>query len=93
MAKEGNDNSCGIASVVLGILSIIFASISGIILGIISLVFALKQKKIAKNKWSKAGLILSIIGIILSIIAIVASFFLVNNSDAITQLLSQYAAQ
>ena len=92
MAKEGT-NDCGTVAVVLGILSIIFASAIGIILGITSLVFAIKQNKIQKNSWSKAGLILSIIGIILSIIAIIATFLLVKNSGAISQLLSQYAVQ
>ena len=93
MAKEANDNSCGVTSVVLGILSIIFASAVGIVLGITSLIFAIKQNKISKNKWSKAGLILSVIGIILSIITIIATLLLVKNSGAISQLLSQYAAQ
>ena len=78
MAKEDkitNDNSFGTSSVILGILSIIFSSIPGLILGITALVFAMKQKKIEKNKWSKWGMLLSIIGIILSIIISVAAFY------------------
>ncbi len=69
-----SDNSFGIASVILGILSlvcalaIIFGSLAGIILAIISLIFALKQRKIAKNSWAKWGIALSIIGLILNIV-------------------------
>jgi Ni/Fe-hydrogenase subunit HybB-like protein len=86
MAKEAkkeeshkSDNSFGIASVVLGILSIIFASANGIILAIIALVFASKQQKKYANSWSRAGKILSIIGIILSILAIIISVYYLKN--------------
>ncbi len=65
------DNSFGVAAVVIGILSIVFASVNGIIFGIIGLAFSLKQKKSKKNPWSKWGAILSIIGIILSIVLII----------------------
>ena len=40
-------------------------------MGIIGLVFSLRQNKVNKNKWSRAGIILNIIGIIVGIIAIV----------------------
>ena len=78
MVKEDNkhvseDNSFGIASVILGILSILFASINGLILGIVSLIFANKQIYKHSNKWGKNGKILAIIGIILSIIAIIVT--------------------
>ena len=66
-----NDNSFGVASVVLGILSILLASLNGIILGIIALVFSQKQTAISANKWSRAGKILSIIGIIVGILTLV----------------------
>ena len=68
MAKEANDNSCGVTSVVLGILSIVLAGPGGLILSLIGLVFSTKQKKYQKNKWSTAGLVLNIIGLIISII-------------------------
>lgn len=71
MVKESVNNSSGITSVNLGILSIIFAlftPILGIVFGIISLIFGIKQHKSKKNSWSKAGMITSIIGILLSII-------------------------
>ena len=76
MAKEDSkhvsgDNSFGIASVVLGILSILFASINGLILGIVALVFANKQMQKHHTKWGKNGKLLAIIGIILSIIVII----------------------
>jgi len=85
MAKEA-DNSFGIASVILGILSIVLASVPGIIFGIIGLFFASKQKKIHANKWSKAGFILAIIGIILSVVVI---YLAVKYSSS----LLQYAPQ
>jgi uncharacterized BrkB/YihY/UPF0761 family membrane protein len=67
---ENKDNSFGVSSVILGILSIVLASANGmgIILGIIGIVFSKKQEKIGKNKWSKAGFILNLIGIILGIV-------------------------
>lgn len=74
MAKESvkNSNSFGIISVNFGILSIILGALAtpllGIILGAISLIFGLRQKKISKNSWSKAGIILSVIGILISIL-------------------------
>lgn len=86
MKKEEGDNSFGIASVVLGILSIVFSSASGIILGIVGLIFSLKQKKRMKNSWSKAGFILNIIGIILGIIILIyAAYAIANNPDIIAQ--------
>ena len=72
-------NSYGIASVVLGILSIVFASVNGLILAIIALVFANKQTNNSANSWARAGKILSIIGIILSIIAIIVSIYYLKN--------------
>jgi hypothetical protein len=69
MKKE--DNSFGVAAVILGIFSIMFASLNGIILGIIALIFANKQQKLFPNHWGKYGKVLSIIGIILSLIVMV----------------------
>ncbi len=73
MAKEAENktNDFGLASVILGILSILFASAPGLLLGVIGIIFAQKQKKHFKNKWAQWGLILSIIGIILSIVVLV----------------------
>jgi vacuolar-type H+-ATPase subunit I/STV1 len=77
--NSGNDNAFGIASVVLGIFSIVFASINGIILGIIGLIFAIKQQNKTPTSWGKAGEILAIIGIVLSILAIIVSAFFLND--------------
>ena len=74
MKKEAGDNSFGVAIVVLGILSILSLSVLGIILGAVGLVFSLKQKKVDKNKWSKAGMILNLIGIVLGILVIIFFF-------------------
>ena len=85
MAKE--DNSFGTASVVLGIIGIIFSSMIGVILGIIGLVFAKKQNKIMKTKWAKVGLILNIISIILGLAVFTyAMVALLNNPDFLAQI-------
>ena len=76
MSKEG-DNSFGVASVILGILSIVFAfglfmlfvygPFAAILLSIIGLVFASKQKRVRNNEWARMGMILSIIGLVAGI--------------------------
>lgn len=68
---HSQDNSFGVASVVLGIIAIVLASVIGIIFAVIGLIFGIKQSKIAKNKWSSWGIILAIIAIILSIIVVI----------------------
>ncbi len=91
MKKEDQvSNSSATASVVLGIMSIVLASLPGLLLGITAFVFAVKQEKYNKNKWTKAGKVLSIIGVILSIAAIVASIYILKNTDVLNQLTSQY---
>ena len=69
MAKEG-DNSFGVASVVLGILSILSSIIFPIalILGVTSLIFGLIQRKNHKNNWATSGIVLGVAGIILSLL-------------------------
>lgn len=69
--KLSGDNSFGVASVVLGILALTLLPFNGLVLSIVSLIFANKQNKISKNKWSKAGKILSIIAIVLSVLIII----------------------
>jgi len=83
---ESKDNSFGIASVTLGILSIVFAGINGVILGVVALIFANIQQKSYKTKWGNAGVILSIIGIILSIIMVFVLLYL--NAKGISPLYS-----
>lgn len=85
--SESKDNSFGVASVILGILSIVISSITGVILGFIGLIFALKQKKINKNSWSKAGMILNIIGIIIGVILFAfALYSFLKNPELLAQL-------
>ena len=84
MAKEvSQDNSFGIASVVFGILSIIFSlnivalfstQVCGLILAVVAFVFSRKQKKKADNKWARAGFILSIIGALLNIVIFIWAY-------------------
>ena len=81
-----HDNSFGVASVVLGILSVLLASLSGIILGIISLVFSQKQAINSANKWSRAGKILSIIGIIVGILTLVFIIFGITKNPELFNL-------
>ena len=74
MAKkevERGDNSFGIASVVFGVLSIIFAlSFGGIVLGVVGFFFSLRAKRTANNRWAKWGFWLNIVGIVLGVIVI-----------------------
>ncbi len=82
-----NDNSFGVAGVILGILSIVFSSITGVILGVIGLIFSIKQDKIAKNKWAKSGKVLNIIGIIIGIVFFIYALnSILNNPDFLSQL-------
>jgi len=67
MAKS---NGKGVASLVLGIVSIVFTGL-GIIPGVIGLILAMQQKKVYPNKINTVGFITSIIGIILSVIVII----------------------
>jgi len=64
-AKEASGpRGFGIASLVLGILSILIPYI-GLVLGIIGIVLARKQRKIRREGLSLAGLITSIVGTVL----------------------------
>jgi flagellar biosynthesis protein FlhB len=70
MAEEIKSNSYGIASFVLGILSIVLflAPYISIFLGILAIVFARIQEKTYKNSQSTAGFICGIIGTVLAVI-------------------------
>lgn len=76
------NNDFGIASVIIGILSVLFSILIGIgiILGILGLIFGFVQRKKEKNKWSLWGIILSIIGIILGILIIWALVSYISSS-------------
>ncbi len=73
-------NGLGIASLILGILSIPFAffiSPLGIILGILALIFGIIQRKKSPNGVATTGLVLGIIGALLSIVVIIIAVLLV----------------
>jgi len=82
MAKEG-DNSFGVASVVLGILSVLSFIVFPIalILGVISLVFGILQRKRSKNNWANSGIVLAIIGILLGSLIYYWITTLLNSPD------------
>lgn len=63
--SELHNQGCGIASLVLGILSLLILWIPfiGLICAILGIIFSAKQRKIKKCGISSAGLVLSIIGI------------------------------
>ena len=87
------ENNLGIASVLLGIISITLSILSPLVLSAIvfaaiGLIFSVKQTN--KTKWKKWGKILSIIGIILGILIIIASYVLVTNYPDLLNSLKQY---
>ncbi|MFH1683058.1 MAG: hypothetical protein ABIA37_04640 [Candidatus Woesearchaeota archaeon] len=72
MAKD-ESNGIGIASLVLGIVSIVFcwAAVFGLAAGILGLILSMKQRKICSNGIATAGFVTSIIGTIFSAIYVV----------------------
>jgi hypothetical protein len=66
--KPNHSNGFGVASLVLGILSIIlfWVPFLNIVLGILGIVFSIKQKRISSNGLATAGLVTSIIGLVFS---------------------------
>jgi hypothetical protein len=70
MITEVKPKGYGIASMVLGILSIIFCwvPILSTVMGILAIVFYNVQKKVANNGMAIAGLVTGIIGTVLSIL-------------------------
>ena len=70
MKREENyqDNSFGIASVILGIVgSVLGVLVLPVLLSIIGLVFGIVQYKKGKNAWAIWGIALSVLGIIIAI--------------------------
>ncbi|MEK6818389.1 MAG: hypothetical protein AABY10_00475 [Nanoarchaeota archaeon] len=80
---EHKDNSFGVSSVIFSVLSVLLSTtpIQGIVLAILGLALARKQSKHLKNKWSKAGCILSIIGLILSIVFWIVYTWMIRNGN------------
>jgi len=66
MIKKANNN--GVASLVLGIVSIVFCwvPIWGLGSGVLGIVFSVNQKKLYPNGIATAGLVTSIIGLVFS---------------------------
>lgn len=68
---KSKENSMGIASLILGIGSIVlcfvpFSIFIGFVVSIIGIILAVKQKRIYPNAIAVAGLVTSIIGLIVS---------------------------
>jgi hypothetical protein len=76
MPKEGSSNAA-IASVILGIvsvifsLSVIFGQGAGLALGVVAFIFAIAARNDANKKWANWGLALSLIGIALNLVILV----------------------
>lgn len=65
------NNSFGVASFILGLLSIVFGvALVGIIFGILGLIFGIVQYKKMKNAWAIWGIVLSGLGILISVLVI-----------------------
>ena len=68
---NNKSNGYGVASMTLGILSILFSwlpfiSALALIAGVLAIIFAVMQKKAAPNSMATAGLVTGIIGLIFS---------------------------
>ena len=90
-------NSCGIVSVILGILSLvfpftvlIFGFASSFVLSITGIIFGVLQYRCDKNKWATWGIILNAIALILSII--IAIWFVSAVGAAIEQMAALQAS-
>lgn len=75
--ENGNSNGKAIASLVLGIVSLVciffgYGAALGIILGVLGLVLGISAKKEAPSSMATAGVVLSIIGLALCAITFVA---------------------
>lgn len=67
--KVDTSNEMGVASLVLGIISIVFCwvLIFGIVAGIVGIILAMKQKKKYPNEIATGGLVTSITGLVFSV--------------------------
>ena len=78
-SKKLVGNNFGIASLILGILSILislFSALAGIVMGILGIIFSVKQRRRSPNGIATAGLITSIIGLAISVISLIILFLL-----------------
>ena len=80
--KRGNiGNGFGIASLILGILSIltsILVPLIAVITGILGIIFSVKQKNESPNGLATAGLVTSIIGLVIGVIAWIVTAILLS---------------
>lgn len=93
--EEGSyDNSFGVASFILGLLSVLFSFtiVPSLIFAILAIIFAVKQIKRNKNGWSTWGLILAIVGIILTILVIFGVIALISQATVVADLISKCQA-
>lgn len=80
--KRKIDNSLGITSLVLGILSVltsIFVPLIAVITGILGIVFSVKQKNNYPSGAATAGLVISIVGLVVGIIAWIITAILLSD--------------
>ncbi|PIU22544.1 MAG: hypothetical protein COT14_00695 [Candidatus Diapherotrites archaeon CG08_land_8_20_14_0_20_30_16] len=79
LEDKSDSNSYGIASLVLGIVSIVlcWVPVLGLASGIVGIIMAVKQRKISSNGITTAGLITSIVGTALSAIYMIITILLV----------------
>ena len=78
-----NSDGKAIASMILGIISLIFIftgtlAILGLIMGIVGLVLGISANKTAKTSYATAGIVLSIIGIVVCCIVFIAALACVS---------------
>lgn len=76
MNQPGKSDGMGIASLVLGIVSIVMScciTYVGLICGVVGIILAIMSNKKGKNNMATAGLVCSIIGIVLAIILIIVA--------------------
>ena len=76
---EQKPGAYGIASLVLGILSIVpgpFLGLLGVAAGVLGIIFAVKQRGISQDGIATAGLVTSIVGTALSTLGLLMFFFM-----------------
>ena len=78
--EETNRNSKAMASLVLGIIAVLFCGlpIIGVPVSIIGLVLAMSSKKQGASGLATAGLVLNIIGLVLSVLVFLSACFLIQ---------------
>ncbi len=86
--QQGNSSANGlaIASLVLGIVSVVFSFIYvwiGLIAGVVGIVLAVKGRPSEKKSFATAGLVLSIIGTALSGIFIACALCVIGTASSV----------